>query len=155
MNTSPNRLLPRATAVGAWCMMIAGAGHLLGSVLPIASGAFEGEAGAREAMRAAPMRLGLHTNFELLFDAMSSLMSVMFIGFGVITLAVARNAAELLARSPLLRGFNLLLSLACLAIAGHARLLPPMILMSIAAAAFAVALPARANTYAPDVRPTP
>ncbi|MBC6446022.1 hypothetical protein GPZ80_02395 [Actinokineospora sp. HBU206404] len=133
-----NRVLSRATAVGAWFVILTGAGHLLGSILPIEL-ADGGEAAVQEAMRSTPMALGLDSNFKLLFDAMSQLMSVMFIAFGVITLAVARNAPELLAKSAALRWFNVAVGLTSLAMVVYARLLPPMITMSIAAAAFAVA----------------
>ncbi|MFE0151428.1 hypothetical protein ACFWY5_30080 [Nonomuraea sp. NPDC059007] len=142
MNTTPTRVQSRATAVGAWSAIITGTVHLLGSLVPIP---FDGEAGARRAMRAAEPDLGLQTNFELLFDAMSQVMSIMFVAFGVITLAVVRNAAGLLATSRPLRWFNLGVGLACLAVVAYARLLPPIITMSIATAAFAVALPSGAK----------
>lgn len=147
MNTAPGRVQSRATAVGAWCAITTGAVHLLGSFLPIP---FDGEADARRAMRAATPDLGLRSNFELLFDAMSQVMSIMFIAFGVITLAVVGNAADLLARSRSLRWFNLGVGLACLAAVAYARLLPPIITMSIAGAAFAVALPSRAKAATPE-----
>ncbi|MFI6540392.1 hypothetical protein ACIBHY_48595 [Nonomuraea sp. NPDC050547] len=90
MNTAPGRVPSRATAVGAWSAITTGAVHLLGSFLPIP---FDGEAAARRAMRAARPGLGLRSDFELLFDARSQVMSIMFIAFGAITLAVVAKAA--------------------------------------------------------------
>lgn len=142
--TSPRPLRLRAVALAAWSLVVTGCGHTVLVVVSMLSGASDDEQRVRDVMAGTVMAMGgLERDFWQLFQGFSLLMALLLVGLGALNLLlVRRHPGVLLADRAVLW-----VDLAVLVPAWGLSVLllppPPILLLGVAVAALAVALPAR------------
>lgn len=143
---APNRSASALHAVwfrlGAWCVAIAGAGHLTGMVFRLVSAKpeVEREAAFEHMRRAFVSVLGVESSLEQLHYGYSAIMAVMLLGFGAAILLIAKRSPSLLERGSALGWLCFALAATGFVISLAAFPTPPIALLGMATAAFGIGL---------------
>ncbi|MFD1151106.1 LIC_13387 family protein, partial [Saccharothrix hoggarensis] len=139
--------------IGAWAWVITGAGHLAAEGALALRPADPEAAHVLTAMSEYRIEVvGIARSLRDLDRGMSFVMAAALIFGGVVCLLVARSAPDLVTRSRSLSGLALGASLVVLALSVGLLPAPPIVLFTVACAAFGWALAAHP---APADRPTP
>ena len=149
----------RSIAVGAWSLVVTGAGHgalvVVGSVTapPVA------EAEARRVMAATEaVGLGLERSLSQLFLGFSVTMALLLVAFGVLNLLALRHAPQLFLGTDTVLLLDLAVVMIALVISATLLPPPPIVLLAVATAAFGAATGLRRPASAerePTSRPAP
>jgi hypothetical protein len=131
----------RLFEIGAWCFVVVGSAHLLIMALSTMRDPTADARRAHDAMRAATVSMfGLDRDVNQLYLGFSGAMGLLAIGIGVLSLAAARQVPQLLTRARALVWIDLILALVLLAVSILAFPPPPIVALTVAAAAFGLAL---------------
>jgi hypothetical protein len=131
----------RLFEIGSWCFVVVGSAHLLIMALLTMRDPAADARRAHDAMRAATVSMfGLDRNVDQLYYGFSGAMALLAIGIGALSLTVARQVPQLLTRGRALVWIDLVLALVLLAVSILAFPPPPIVALTVAAAAFGLAL---------------
>jgi amino acid transporter len=140
----------RASAVGAWALVVTGAGHLALTAVITTRPETATRRAARQAMTDAHLTiLGMDRTLWQSFRGFSLLMAVLAIGLGALNLLVLRRAPELVLASRAVLWLNLAVVVPALALSALLFWPPPILLLGIACAAFGYALTRPSSPTAP------
>lgn len=131
----------RASALGAWTLVLTGVGHVV-TVVISSSGATSpsGQVAQRAMARTQVAIAGSSRSLQQLFTGFSVTMALLLCGFGAINLYVLRCAPQLFTRRRGLLALDLAVTGGGLVLALLLLPPPPVVLFTVAAGAFAVAL---------------
>lgn len=143
----------RASAIGAWSLVLTGVTHAAAIAAGAAASTPAAELAARQAMADAHIDIaGLDRTLWQLFMGFSLTMAVFVTGLGALNLLVLRLAPQLFLTTRAALWVNLSIALPAFALAVLLFPPPPIALLGVASVAFGVAL-TRPTSTRPDARP--